>query len=171
MTELTGVLAQIARPERVQQLTGVLTRKLLRRKAGYENLLRSPVADLTDGATLKDKSVTALSNYFGRIARLFAGDWTNIRQTGGRSAFRRTKMFGGWIRLLRQFVDEGATWDDVQEQLEKIKRNVSRLGNRRNPILVFDESVSSIPNVDNKPTDFLKFLRANRIRKTSIRSI
>ena len=171
MTEITTTLAQILNPDRVAALEGATRGTQVLSREGYEALFRSPIAQLGDPDALAQRAKGVIGKYFDVVAIAFSSDWNEISAENPRSAFGLTKMFAGWIRLLKDFISEGLDWDDIAEEIQRIKRNVSSLERRRQPRLVFDMRLRSIPDAGNRQMDFYRFLSRNRRRKTSIQRV
>lgn len=176
MTELVSVLSQMLNPEMIRKVALAITGNLGMRRFGYEALFAMSqgtfVANrLTEPDELVRRGIYVLVRYFNLIGKQFATDWAEARSSTPTSAFRRAHLFYGWVRLLKEFIDEGASWDDISMYIEQIHEHVGQLGGRAHPNVVFDESVSAIPNPKSyKAMDFYRFLSRNRTRKTRIQT-
>ena len=164
-----GVLTNIDKMKRFTETQGALGQ---RRRDGIHNLFGAPVADLTDAAILTRQGVFCIERYFRLIAKVFKFDWPKVGPGDSTSALSLTKFFAALIRLLRQFVDEGADWNTVESEFEAIRENVKKLRSlTRYQSVLFNQGHTKIPDATARISDMYRFLNANRTKPTSIGKI
>jgi DGQHR domain-containing protein len=172
ISELISSLSQILNyQKRIApnlEATSLTSKRLI---SGYINLVcqDSQIKDLIDGSIMMDHFKIAISRYFEYILSTFNGDLEGL--SNSKTGLKRTKMFCGFIKLFKYFIDQGYDWEKVRNSLFKINENVGKLDKRKNPLIIFDEQLKQIPNPDHKQRDYYNFLKANISRKTSIQSI
>jgi DGQHR domain-containing protein len=140
-------------------------------KQGYEKLFADDISNLDDPEILINNCVIAIERFFNLLAQAFSHDWISRDNTNG-SSLEFTKFFSAFIRLFRQFIEEGLDWDQVKRELNSIRTNLMLLRNitTYNSIL-FDPNDKNIPNASPSVSHDFRFLNNNRVQPTSILTI
>ena len=140
---------------------------------GYEILFGvNDITELSDAESLIEQGICCLREYFVKVKKVFDKDWTD-RGIAEESTLRYTKVFAALIKLLGEFVKEGLEWDNIEEELKKIKKNILQKRNLSIPHagVVLKKDDKHIP--DDQPTMFssYRFLNENRRASVSIQDI
>lgn len=144
----------------------------VKRRTGYESLLvLADISELSHPQVLIDKTVACLGRYANCLAKTFPNDWPE-RGKKCPSSLAYAKFLAAFIRLLNQFISDGLTWQEVEQQLAAIRTNVVQLRNLTDANqIIFDPNDQLIPNSQPSVSKNLQFLNANRITPTSIADI
>jgi len=133
---------------------------------GVEN-----IEDLTDPETIIYRGTIGVIRYFDIVRNVFAIDWPEpgVRKN---SSLEYAKVIAGFVRLLRQFISEGATWEIIHAELEAICTNLLELREMTNyDAILLDPSHPDIPDSNPRDSEDFRFFHNNRIRPTSIEEI
>jgi hypothetical protein len=134
--------------------------------------MNATVAELVNPETLTEKGIACIERYFNVVAKVFVHDWPDPGPAETTSSFGLTKFFAAMIRLLRQFIDEGATWQMVEAELQAIKKNVMALRKKaKYEVVLFLATDLKIPDATARISDVFRFLHANRTRPTSMTKV
>ena len=168
-----GSLATITSIKKINSLATSHSGKRYLNKCGYETLFDvNDITELSNAEIFIDKGIICLIQYFVRVIRVFDKDWTQ-KGISEESTLRYTKVFAALIKLLGEFVKEGLNWNDVEEELKKIKKNILQKRNLSIPHagVVLKKDDQHIP--DDQPTMFssYRFLNENRKASVSIQDI
>ena len=167
-----GSLSTITNLNKINGLATALSGKRHLNKRGYEILFGvNDITELSDAEVLIEKGFHCLIQYFVRVRKVFNKDWTQ-QGISEESTLRYTKVFAALIKLLGEFVKEGLDWNDVEEELKKIKKNILQKRNLSIPHgVVLKKDNKHIP--DDQPTMFssYQFLSKNRNAPVSIQDI
>lgn len=164
-----GALTNISNINKLQQARG---KSATNRKQGFEQLFGSTLEELADADRLASRGIITAERYLNLIARIFDKDWPSLTGPSNNSAFELSKFIAGLVRLFRQFVDEGANWQIVGDELGKIRDNVKKLRKIRNyNSALFNINDKRIPDARARISDNYKFLNANRTKTTAIGKI
>lgn len=163
-----AALQTITSLKKVRRLKNAQRGSTLERKNGYENLLGASIDELSTAENLIEQGKICMERYFGVVASAFRPDWPK-RGESNESSFKYAKMIAGFVKLLRQFINEGLDWGDVQRELETIRENVMVLrGMSDYDTILFDPTHLDIPDAEPSATDDFRFLNLNRTAPTSV---
>ncbi len=170
--EIIGSLDVITNFTKMGALDSAKGPSASRRRDGFRELFGVPVSELKDPTVLTERGIACMERYFNLVAGVFKHDWPNTGTTDHASSFGLTKFFAALVRLLRQFIDEGASWSAVEGELEAIRRHVMALRRKRSyRSVLFAISDSKIPDATARISDMFRFLNANRTEATSITAV
>lgn len=141
-----------------------------RRIRGLRELLGARPAELTRAPVLVKKATEALAQYCRRLSAVFPYDWPS-RDVQRASAFEFAKVFAALFKLFDQFVSEGLTWNEVQSELEGIRRNVQALRGLSSYDAVLFNHDAAIPDSGPTVQDDFKFFQTNRQTPTAINDV
>lgn len=132
--------------------------------------LGSLTNDLGESEGLIQAGVELLEKYFYQINREFSDDWGNAN-----SLLMCANYIGAFIRLLATFLDSEFTINQIQQELNQIKRNILETyseGRSEESICVFnpnafrhlqnEEGLESIPSKKDGIPKIYRFLNENR---------
>lgn len=143
------------------------------RLAGYEKLFGiAPIEELGEAEKLIEQGTICIARYFNLVKKVFHLDWPQRAQSNS-SSLKFAKVIAGFVKLLNQFVSEGADWKNVETELEQIKANLIALRKpmkRYNKVL-FDPEHKHIPDAQPSANDDFHFLNLNRQKPTSIQRV
>ncbi len=146
-------------------------------RRGYENLFGNDdtsisISDLVNTDVFIDRGVSCLERYFNHVGSIFTLDWPK-RGKENISSLKFAKMISGFVKLLwKDFIYNGVTWDEVQNELEKIRDNVLEVRNMKlYDEIIFDPSNQHIPNAIHRDYEHYRFLSENRQKPTSIQDV
>lgn len=164
-------LKPITNIKRVRELQNAKRGKPVLIRTGYINLVHPIFEELTEAENLVKYTSVCLARYSNYLEKVFRPDWP-VRNTTNTSALAYAKFFSAFIKLLWQFIREGADWECVEAELKKIRTNVLKLTDTVNY-----NSVLFLPDHPDLPgseisanTDF-HFLMENRKKPTSVTNI
>jgi DGQHR domain-containing protein len=142
-----------------------------KRRQGYENLLGKPLDELAQAEVFVQQTVICLKRYFNLVARTFSHDWPERGQDKG-SSLEYAKLIAAFVSLLRRFILDGLSWEEVEGQLAEIRRNLMILRAVQNyDSILFDPMDARIPSALPSTTDDYRFLNANRSKPTPISEV
>lgn len=170
-TTVVTHLKSLTNLDSIRGLQGVSKGARLKKKTGYENLFGVTINELEDAETLITRGTACFQRYFNHVRDTFTYDWPKRGETNA-SSMKYAKMIAGFIKLLSQFVSEGADWNGLRSELEGIRSNVMKLRRmKRYRNTLFDPERPQIPDARNPAGDHFKFLNANRQSPTSIQDL
>ena len=170
-TTVRKALQSITNLNTIQRLSSPRSDVRKRLRGGYENLFDAEIEELGTAEVLIGKTVSCLIRYFENVRETFSHDWPERGRRKGTS-LEYAKMIAGFIRLLKRFLEEGISWDNVNSELEKIRDNVMQLrGMQEYNAILFLPTDPNIPDADPKDVEDFRFLNSNRERATSIQEI
>ena len=170
--EIVGSLGVITNTDKMARLAAATSPSARRRRQGFESLFDRTVTELSDPAALVSQGVMCVERYFRLVARIFSYDWPKTSGPDNGSALSLTKFFAAFVRLLRQFAEEGADWRSVECELKGIRDNVKTLRRRaRYKSVLFKRSEAKIPDATARISDMFRFLNANRSAPTSMSGV
>lgn len=144
------------------------------RATGYSQLFGAAPGSLTKAPVLITSATSTLNRYFLALRTHFGHDWPKRgeprRLPSSTSSFAYAKFFAALIMLFDDFVSEGLTWGQVNDELTNIRSNVLRLRRLGGyTSVLFDHAVDAkIPSSVYSASDDHRFLQANRSTPTSI---
>ena len=168
-----GSLSAITSLKNINSLVTVNSGKKYPNKLGYEILFDvKNITELSNAEFLIKKGVHCLKKYFFKVRGVFDKDWTS-RGIAEESTLRYTKVFAALIKLLGEFVKEGLDWNDVEEELKNIKKNILQKRNLSNDYagVVLKKGDTHIPDDEPSVSSSYKFLTQNRNAPVSIQDI
>ena len=168
-----GSLSTIISLKKINSLITARSGKKYSNKCGYEILFDvNDITELSNAEDLIEQGIHCLREYFVKVKKVFDKDWTD-RGIPEESTLGYTKVFAALIRLLGEFVKEGLGWNNIEEELKKIKKHILKKRNLSNDHagVVLKKGDTHIP--DDEPTMFssYRFLNENRRASVSIRDI
>jgi len=167
-TTIVGTLKGIVDLEAITRLRKAQSGKALQRFQGYERLFGRNILDVTTPKVLIEMATAVVDQYFKRIAKTFKNDWPANRKRKG-TCFENAKFVAAWIRLLREHIRRGSTWDEVQDSLTNILHNVMQLNHiSRYTKKIFDLNNPDVPTALYSERDAFEFLSRNEWRPTPI---
>lgn len=125
---------------------------------------------------LVEKGTIALERYFNEVFSIFRYDKpTNRKEI--KSSFAYSKFWAGFVDLLSIFIEEGLNWNQVRDELTKIKSNVMQL--REVDISQSDKFTDplffakdpKIPDASSSPKKTCTFLNKNRQKPMSVQNL
>jgi hypothetical protein len=170
--EIVGSLGGLTNTAKLMKLQSMTGKRAEQRENGFRNLFGAPVVRLADAKTLADKGVVCIERYFNMLARIYTHDWPKPGRSSNGSAFELTKFIAALIKLLGQFIDEGASWVDVDEELKRILGNVKEMcGAQDYKSVLFKIEDTRLPGTRARISDMYQFLNLNRKDPTPITEI
>jgi DGQHR domain-containing protein len=170
--EIVGSLGTLTNLDQLVRLGKTVGKKATIRRLGVEQLFACGLAELCNAGTLVERGVVCIEHYTNLVARVFSHDWPSPQASSNGSSLELTKMLAALIRLLRQFIEEGLTWAQVESELVTIRTNVMKLRRMTNyDSVLFRSDDAKIPDARARISDDFQFLHANRRRPTSIARI
>jgi len=166
----------------------------LRKMHGYQNLLDSDIKELTNPDVLITKCTIALERYFNEVRQRFRHDWPS-RGEEKDTSLEYAKVFHAFVKLFKLFIFNGFDWDDVNNALTRLRRNLIRLVHldvyalenyvvsmdcyqKKNIVAsnlanyrLFNPAHPDIPSARPKKGESYEFLERNLFVPTSIRTI
>jgi len=157
---------------KIKRIKNATSGDRLKKKEGFENLLDSKINDLIYPETLINQTVICLEHFFNIIRKHFPNDWPE-RNKNKESSFEFAKVIAGLIKLLREFIRRGYSWDKVETQIKTLRDNLIQLRglNEKYEGIVFDIKEAYVPDSNPSPNDNLKFFKKNLENPTSIQKI
>ncbi len=156
--------------KKIKQLENARTYKNKHKKSSYEKLFATEITKLSNREVLVEKVIILFERYFNEIFSIFKHDKPKNKNEP-KSSFLYSNFWGGWIKLLVIFTEEGLDWSSIKKELENIKQNVMILRNindYNSPLFKADDP--TIPSSD-RATKTSKFLNQNRQQPVSIQDI
>lgn len=168
-------LAGITSLDTLKKIDQAKNRRQAKMKLGYLNLLGKDLVDLLDAETFITRSVISLERYFNYVKRVFVQDWPKDKngKLVQETTLSYTKVFSAFIKLLNQFLSEGLNWEEIEQELRKIRKNIISKLNYPEDYndLILKKGIAAIPDDQPSVSDTFKFLNKNRDNPTAIDEI
>lgn len=165
--EIVAALSSVLNPTPIARMAAKPNVKPTKRQRGYENIFGKTIAELSDVRALAEAGTVAVERYYNALQSDFSTDWAAIR-SNGKTALELSKMHAAFIKLLGRFISEGKTWEEIDKDLDKIRKSLERLRRGSDgPLLELNND--KIPDARSRISDMFVFLDMNRKRPTSIR--
>lgn len=122
------------------------------------------------------KGTIVFERYFSEIFSIFKHDKPTSKKDI-KSSFAYSKFWAGFVELLSIFLEEGLDWDQVRDELKKIKSNVMQLreldtyqvDKYTDPL--FSAKDPKIPDASSSPKKTCTFLNENRQKPVSVQNL
>lgn len=173
---IIDAVKKITNLEKIKQLENARVEKTKIKRQGYENLFDCNILDLCQKATLVEKGTIAFERYFNEIFSVFRHD-KPTEKTAKNSSFIYSKFWAGFVDLLSIFIEEGLDWNQLRDELKKVKSNVtqlreldtSQIDKATDPL--FYSKDSKIPDASSSPKKTCTFLNENRKKSISVQNL
>lgn len=173
---IIDAVKKITNLTKLKQLENARVEKNKLKKAGYENLFGCNVLYLCQKDILVEKGVIVFERYFNEIFSIFRDNkQTNRKEI--KSSFAYSKFWAGFVDLLNVFIEEGLNWNQVRDELKKIKSNVVQLreldisqSDKYTDPLFFAKD-PKIPDASSSPKKTCTFLNKNRQKPMSVQNL
>jgi DGQHR domain-containing protein len=153
--------------------------KLTQRK-GYENLFRkeeeTEILDLSklfdNSENIIQRGVMVLERYSAFVKKTFNSDWPK-NDTDKGSSLQYTKIFSAFVKLLNQFICENLDWNDIEEELKKIRTNILVMQELTDGYrgIVLSKNIEEIPDKGETVKISFQFFNENRFRPTKLSEV
>lgn len=160
-------LAKITDMAIVNKLSEIDTsRRRQSTRKGYECLLELNFEQSISVQMLIKGTVVCLNRYFRHVQETFSHDWPENEAPNDQTTLKYTKVFSAFVRLLRQFLNEGKNWAEIATELATIKKNIVRLREEPSdyPGIIFEVDNEQIPDDRFSVESTFKFL--DKMRRT-----
>ncbi|PSB09017.1 DGQHR domain-containing protein [Pleurocapsa sp. CCALA 161] len=173
---IIDAIKKITSLAKIKKLENARTEKTKLKRAGYEKLFDCNILALSQKEILVEKGTTTFERYFNEIFYTFENDKLKDKKEI-KSSFVYSKFWAGFVDLLSIFIEEGLDWNQVKDELNKIKANVIKL--REIDTFQIDKSTeplfyskdAKIPDASSSPKKTCTFLEQNRKNPVSIQDI
>ncbi|MDJ0557273.1 MAG: DGQHR domain-containing protein [Microcoleaceae cyanobacterium MO_207.B10] len=120
---IIDAIKKITNIRKIKELAKARVNTTKLRKDGYEKLLNSTIAELSDRDILVEKGTILLEHYFNQVFSTFNQDKDELKskKEAKNTSFIYSKFWCGWINLLIIFIEEGLDWEEIRQELNNIK--------------------------------------------------
>jgi|WetSurMetagenome_2_1015567.scaffolds.fasta_scaffold64568_2 DGQHR domain-containing protein len=165
-----SALQSMVNKDSIDKLVCAKSKQQKSMEKGYKNLfLIDSITDLETAEVLIAKSTECLLTYFDKVKRIFPGDWPKRKPAQNVSSLQYAKVIASFVRLFKDFLNEGGDWDMLESRLVGMKENIIKMRKKGRarvdtswpPQVVFDLTDPNIPNASHPLSKDYKFLVKN----------